>query len=354
MTFAVILSVCRALLTLLFFKDFSKVLGESSHWTYTGQLGQGHWAETFPNCAGTEQSPVDIQTSYTQHNPLLKPIILEGYNDTGKESFTLMNDGHTVVMSLPSTMTLRGLPYKYSAVQLHLHWGEEEQSFGSEHLLNGENFLAEMHVVHYNSEKYHNVSAALNKPDGVAVLSVLLETTDDVHAGYENIFRQLGNIKYSGQKVSIPSFDVQKLFPEQLDYFYRYNGSLTTPPCYQHVLWTVFHHPQKIGASQLGALQNMLFSTEVSRTPPIPLVNNFRELQPLNMRTIYSSFPHDSTSAYTAGETFAILIGILFGYLGLILPAYFIIKKIRTKRQKEREGITCKSDGKPEEELQQP
>lgn len=36
-------------------------------------------------------------------------------------------------------------------------------------------FLPQMHVVHYNSDKYPNMSTAVDKSDGLAVLGVLIE-----------------------------------------------------------------------------------------------------------------------------------------------------------------------------------
>ena len=34
-----------------------------------------------------------------------------------------------------------------------------------------------MHVVHYNSDKYHNISIAMDKSDGLGVLGVLIEVS---------------------------------------------------------------------------------------------------------------------------------------------------------------------------------
>lgn len=53
------------------------------------------------------------------------------------------------------------------------------------------------------------------------------------------------------QKVHIPAFDIQSLLPEDLGRYYRYNGSLTTPPCYQSVIWTLFHERVQISKAQV-------------------------------------------------------------------------------------------------------
>lgn len=54
------------------------------------------------------------------------------------------------------------------------------------------------------------------------------------------------------QKTSVPPFNVAELLPPQLDQFFRYNGSLTTPPCYQSVLWTVFNRKAQISMEQVS------------------------------------------------------------------------------------------------------
>ena len=35
------------------------------------------------------------------------------------------------------------------------------------------------------------------------------------------------------------------------DEFFRYSGSLTTPACYESVVWTVFNKPLKISQAQV-------------------------------------------------------------------------------------------------------
>lgn len=58
------------------------------------------------------------------------------------------------------------------------------------------------------------------------------------------------NLLFSDQMVQVPGFNIRELLPDRLDEYYRYEGSLTTPPCYPSVLWTVFRHPVKISQEQ--------------------------------------------------------------------------------------------------------
>ncbi|XP_038238886.1 carbonic anhydrase 14 isoform X2 [Dermochelys coriacea] len=300
------------LLTLILLQGFSHALAANhgSHWTYKGLHGQAHWSDDYPDCRGQAQSPMDIQTKSVQHNPALPPIEPQGYRSPGDGAFTLLNNGHTVEMSLPPSMFLRGLPQTYAAVQLHFHWGSRGQVGGSEHQVNGETFPAEVGNV--------------------------------ANPAYDNILDWLKNIQYAGQKVSIPPFDVHELLPRQLGHYFRYNGSLTTPPCSQNVLWTIFRQRARISASQLERLQGGLYSTKVANSLPVPLVDNYRAPQLLNQRVVFSSFPMGS-SAYSAGEIVAIVFGTLFGCLSIFLTIHFVVKRIRMKRIREQKDVVFKS-----------
>ncbi|XP_044847332.1 carbonic anhydrase 14 isoform X3 [Mauremys mutica] len=341
----------------------------SSHWTYSGRHGQTHWSNDYPDCGRQAQSPIDIETKSVQHDPALPPIEPQGYRSPGNGTFTLRNNGHTVVMSLPPSMFLRGLPQTYAAVQLHFHWGSGEQDEGSEH---------QLHIVHYNSESYANVTEAKQQADGLAVLGILIEVGDVANPAYDNIFNQLKNIQYAGQKVSIPPFDVHELLPRDLGHYFRYNGSLTTPPCSQNVLWTIFHQRVQISSSQLERLQRGLYSTTAANSLPVPLVDNYRAPQPLNQRVVISSFPegrhlfikpsastyphrpqpkcsnqfmercpnlYPGPSAYSAGEIVAIVFGTLLGCLSIFLTIHFGVKRIRArmKRIREQKDVVFKS-----------
>src|SRR6218665_2533891 len=50
---------------------------------------------------------------------------------------------------------------------------------------------------------------------------------------------------------SLEHFDLTKLLPLNRKNYFRYSGSLTTPPCSESVLWTVFATPQTISSAQV-------------------------------------------------------------------------------------------------------
>ncbi|NXO64914.1 CAH14 anhydrase, partial [Phainopepla nitens] len=341
-------------------------------WSPPGPHGQQHWHEGHPECGGRAQSPIDIATARAQREPALPPLQPEGYERPESAELTLANNGHTAVLALPPSLRLRGLPHAFTAVQLHFHWGRPGHAAGAEHLLDGHRAPAEMHVVHFNAERFADAGAAQQHPGGLAVLGVLLEVGDDPHPAYDNILRHLGSIRYAGeereggtpnpppstpqllpptgQTVAIPSFSIRDLLPAHLDRYYRYNGSLTTPPCFQSVLWTLFPQPVRISRAQVGPalggapgwvntppsappfpfqleqLQGSLYSTEEAELEdPQLLVDNFRAPQELNQRLVLSSFPRGEPR----GEVIAIVFGAVAGCVGLFLAVHFGAKQMR-------------------------
>lgn len=303
---------------------------EDVMWTYTGLIGQSEWSIFFPDCGGSSQSPVDVVTSQTKYDPTLTPLTPLGYSHHGNQLFPLFNSGHTVMLELPEWMGLMGLPWFFSAVQLHLHWGTGSPSQGgSEHTIDGASADAELHIVHYNSERYHNISTAMTQKDGLAVLGILIEAGDETNPGFNNIISYLSRIKHRDQKALIPGFDIASLLPKDLGRYYRYNGSLTTPPCYQNVMWTVFHEKVTISKAQLLKMETILYSSKAEETDRMMLQNNIRATQPLNNRVIYTSFSADSGKELSSGEVTAIVIGVICGCVGCAVIIRFIAKTIR-------------------------
>ncbi|KAF6074085.1 carbonic anhydrase 14 [Phyllostomus discolor] len=89
-------------------------------------------------------------------------------------------------------------------------------------------------------------------PQGLAVLGILIEVGETKNPAYEHILSHLHEIRYKDQNTSVPPFNVRELLPPVLAHFFRYNGSLTTPPCYQSVLWTVFSRRAQISREQVS------------------------------------------------------------------------------------------------------
>ncbi|KAL2103612.1 hypothetical protein ACEWY4_000480 [Coilia grayii] len=256
-------------------------------WTYLeGALDQMHWTEEYPACGGQKQSPIDIQRRNVRHNPDMRELVLSGYDEI-RGKFLMTNNGHSVQIDLPPSMVItEGLSNRYTAVQMHLHWGgwDLEES-GAEHTLDGIRYMAELHVVHYNSEKYNSFAEAKDKSDGLAVLAFFYEDGHFENTYYSDFISNLAKVKYAGQSMNLSSINVRSMLPENLNHFFRYEGSLTTPPCYESVIWTVFDTPITLSHNQIRKLESTLMDHE-NKT----IWNDYRMAQPLNERVVESSF----------------------------------------------------------------
>ncbi|NP_001091227.1 carbonic anhydrase XII L homeolog precursor [Xenopus laevis] len=293
-------------------------------WGYSGSKGEESWPKNYEFCGGVYQSPVDFHQNILQYDSTLQPIKLSGYNVSSTDSFTLSNNGHTVQMSLVPTMKIEIEPFHYTASQLHLHWGQKSTPKGSEHCIEGKRFAGEVHVVHYNSDKYADLSTAMKESDGLAVLGILIEV-GSFNPTFEKIISQIQNIRFKNQKIQIAGFGVRELLPERLDEYYRYEGSLTTPPCYPSVLWTVFRNPVIISEEQLIALETALYCTDSNSSEPVEMTNNYRQLQSHGERLVSVSFRE--------GLVLTIALACL---LAVLVIMAFTCLLIRTKRSSRK------------------
>ncbi|XP_025050501.1 carbonic anhydrase 9 isoform X4 [Alligator sinensis] len=251
------------------------------HWSYADKPA---WSQGFPDCSGQKQSPINIITEATLFSPHLQPIHLSGYNLPPSEQLTLKNNGHTVVLQLPATLTMSGSNgQQYQAVQLHLHWGSPAGP-GSEHTVDGRRYHAEIHVVHYNT-RYDSIKKAMTQPDGLAVLAALLQVGPEKNPSYEHVLEHLEEVSEEDDDTLVAGFNIAGLLPANLSRYFRYNGSLTTPPCYQTVMWTVFNQTVRLSLDQILKLEETLYGDHNKL-----LQNNFRLPQAMHGRRVLASF----------------------------------------------------------------
>lgn len=283
--------------------------GHSFHWGYEGEVGPAHWADEFPVCNGTSQSPINIITgAAVQAEPA--PINFgnydkirietlgntgEHYGATGKggrlENGTVKNNGHTaqldVIATLPGDVgVLTGGPLtgEYQILQLHFHWGSDDTK-GSEHTLDGESFPMEMHIVH----KKVGEPDFLSVEGGLAVTGFFFEVDNTDNPAIDPLVSVLKNIvdpnkffDMSGSTFKITDLisGVAPLADSDTTKYSSYSGSLTTPGCMEIVNWINFIKPIKISSEQLKMFRALKDKEDND------IVDNFRPPQPLNGRPV--------------------------------------------------------------------
>uniref|UniRef100_A0A669DKT8 protein-tyrosine-phosphatase n=1 Tax=Oreochromis niloticus TaxID=8128 RepID=A0A669DKT8_ORENI len=193
----------------------------------------------------------------------------------------MKNTGKTVAILLKDEYFVAGagLPGRFKAEKMEFHWGQSNGSAGSEHSINGRRFPVEMQIYLYNPDDFDSLSAAIKERRIVAAMAIFFE------------------VKYQQKKETyLRSFVLRDLLPSSVDSYYRYTGSLTTPPCSKVVEWIIFSRPVYLSHSQvrqvhiLAQQQDHVKSVEYLR-------NNFRPLQDLGNRKVFKSAVENACSA---------------------------------------------------------
>ncbi|CAL8281349.1 unnamed protein product [Boreogadus saida] len=275
------------------------------------------WGDLFPSChplLETHHSPINLDSQMTRSYSLGE-FLLEGFDVAQPGQWKLNNDGHSVVLDVGGGLSVSGggLPGVYHTIQLHFHWGSPSSN-GSEHTVDGQRYPMEMHIVNMKST-HPNVSVALGDPTGLAVLGVFVDTAYADHEQFGHIAKKLSSVAYKGQTTSIKPFPLIGLLPQQhMSQYYRYHGSLTTPPCSQAVVWTLFEVPIQISWSQLERLTSGIYASEEYEDDATPLYNNFRHVHPTYSRTVYASLDAKLLNSKASGlfhPSFSIIIVII-------------------------------------------
>ena len=191
----------------------------ASEWSYSGETAPTNWHGTCQS--GVNQSPIDITHAIES---TLDPIIFN-YSKAGKN---VVNNGHTVQVNFNAKQSIQIEGKTFTLLQLHFH-------APSENLIEGHSFPLEMHLVH------------ADKDGNLAVIGVMLKE------GKPNseLTKIWAKMPQSGQVDLENQLDLTKLLPRDQAY-YRFNGSLTTPPCSEGVTWLVMKNPIEISSEQLA------------------------------------------------------------------------------------------------------
>lgn len=259
-------------------------------WSYTKERGPNTWANQYPAAGGEKQSPVDIPSSSAQDDADLKDRPLFVDYDPYKCKM-IANPGYCWRVDVDGKESvLQGGPleHKYELKQFHFHWGKTDKT-GSEHTVDGKSYPAELHLVHWNTDLYKDFNDAVAKENGLAVLGTFIEIGEE-HAELKKLTDLLSNVKHKGDETAISDgFDPTTLLPENRSYW-TYDGSLTTPPCYETVTWIVFKNSIQISADQIAKFRELCSYCRDESCPEDEfeglIVDNFRPPLPLGKRIL--------------------------------------------------------------------
>jgi carbonic anhydrase len=324
---------------------------QRASWGYTAANGPATWPATYSTCGGTSQSPIDI-VSATASATNLQDFTMTNYDAVMSGSVT--NNGHGLSFAFtdgtaPTVTGGRLGSDIFEFAQFHWHWGSVSTQ-GSEHTLDGKEYPAELHLVHFN-KKYGTLGDAVSQADGLAVLGFFYEVSSTTNGNLTPFFDQVaaltnrkrslddgrsfaanftaeaenrsfkdreGKKKKTAFRSSVDSpvsgtIKLTSMFPigGLPGTYYYYYGSLTTPTCDESVQWTVFDKTVPISEAQLEMLR-MLTSAGVT------LNDNYRPPQALNGRTVSYRVAPPSSAELTAATVGALIAGVAAGAVAVL------------------------------------
>ncbi len=218
----------------------------SEKWGYEGETGPEYWGTLSPEFAacsqGTQQSPVDVTGG-------VDAAIGDVAIHWKPAAWEVLNNGHTIQAQAEDAghVTIGGKDY--ALLQFHFH-------APSEHAIEGRRSPMEVHFVH-------------KADDGaLAVIGVMME------GGGENaLFDSIMAVAPEDiATAEMGEADARALLPDDKSDF-RYQGSLTTPPCSEIVSWSVLQAPVSVSDQAIERFRALHDG-------------NARPLQPLNRRYI--------------------------------------------------------------------
>ncbi|XP_028969520.2 receptor-type tyrosine-protein phosphatase gamma isoform X1 [Esox lucius] len=271
---------------------------EESYWAYSGTYGpEEGWSSAYPECRERNQSPINIADQDTKVSMEYQELTLDGFGTESSNKTSMKNTGKTVAIMLKDDYFVRGagLPGRFKAEKLEFHWGQSNGSEGSEHSINGRRFPVEMQIYMYNSDDFDSLSAAIRQKRIIAAMSVFFQVGLKDNPAVDPIIHGLRGVVHHEKETFLEPFVLRDLLPSSLGSYYRYTGSLTTPPCSKVVEWIVFNRPVFVSYKQLEAFYSIFTTEQQDHVKSVEyLRSNFRPIQSLDNRDVFKSAVRDA------------------------------------------------------------
>lgn len=240
----------RTFLAVMLTVSFSGVATENHpRWGYEGNVGPTKWGKLsadFSMCEnGKNQSPINIKGELKVGMEKLQFAFKSGEQK-------IINNGHAIQVNVSGKNTLWVDNELFTLQQFHFHAPSENE-------IDGKQFPLEGHFVYQD------------KNGDLAVVALMFKQ-GDFNVQLENAWQQMPIKSGEVSALSNP-VKIESLLPEQRDY-YRFSGSLTTPPCSEGVRWIVLKSEATASPEQIEQFRTIIHHA------------NNRPIQPLNGRII--------------------------------------------------------------------
>ncbi len=238
----------KALITISVLTGLSGCVTQNVHWGYSGHEGAKNWASLSSDnfaCSGKNQSPINL-SGFIEAD--LAPIQF----NYGVGGYEILNNGHTVQVNYQKGSSIKVDGITFNLLQFHFH-------APSENYINGNAYPLEAHLVH------------ADKDGNLAVVAVMF-TEGVENSGLKEAWTTMP--EHTGDTHQLQNqLSVNDILPSSREY-YRFNGSLTTPPCSEGVRWLVMKDAITASKQQIEAFSQVLHEP------------NNRPLQALNARPL--------------------------------------------------------------------
>lgn len=217
---------------------------KNTHWTYDDVHC---WDVIYPTCkTGTRQSPIDILSNKVE--TVGKGNFLSRVDWKPVHDLKIANNGHSLQVTNDMFGYIKligedGFPDFYDVAQFHLH-------MPSEHLIDGRQYSAELHVVH---TRQVSVGQEKNTYDSfpLVVLGFMFDIGEEENHFLKQFYLGEEAIPNNTYKTARRPIDLMRsLGPALNGNFYRYDGSFTTPDCHEEIKWFVFDHVFSMSLAQ--------------------------------------------------------------------------------------------------------
>ncbi len=210
------------------------VAGEGPHWEYSGPHGPAQWgelSEEFATCSvGSNQSPIDIRKEN-----IVKADLTPLHLNYQVQTTEIVNNGHTLQINVEKGAYLEVDGQRFELAQFHMH-------SPSEHTIDGDHYPLELHFVHYS-------------PEGeVAVLGILFKEGER----HPSVTRVEDVAPAKGERAALRFALTDLVKKSEIPSYYRYSGSLTTPPCSEGLRWFLWPALIEVSKEQIDAYVKLI------------------------------------------------------------------------------------------------